>query len=264
MKTLNIFSLISVFVTFVNCIEIPASSLIVKDILAAVNTTHFNDINVFLEGISVKAKRYEINYSDANYIACQDDQQSYSECFTSTISDTETCNIVNGERCDKFYKNPYLPACEKYDKSVAEGLYVYLKYIGSLFHLMCTDNGDCTLFKHLINNIKLGKTQPTDLNTLSEGVLDSDCSRKECREATIDLLENQINTINKSLEVDKEKGITHTVEEMETYNEILDLANKNLKYMNSPVCVEKSGTAKIFSNNVLSICIFTLILIFLI
>jgi len=57
MKTLTLFTLVSILITFVNCIEIPTSSLIVKDALAVIKRSNINNISIFLEDSGIKAKR---------------------------------------------------------------------------------------------------------------------------------------------------------------------------------------------------------------
>ncbi len=88
MKTLNIFALISIFVTFVNCNAIPESSSLVKEALKGLNLSNIEGINVLLEDTIVKRK---VSNSNEIVLACRSEQLEFSECFTDSESDEATC-----------------------------------------------------------------------------------------------------------------------------------------------------------------------------
>jgi len=262
MKTLNFFALISIFVIFVNCNEISTSSLTIKEALAAINPSYLNDI--FLEGNIIKSKRDETQ-ADANLIACQKEQDDFVDCIKT--GNVETCNmIINGERCVNFFKDPasFLPSCEKYDHSTAQGLSAFYKYVGSINQLICVNNGDCTIAKEMIDKMKksLGNIKATNVMSPSEEALNSDCNRRECVEAAINMYEKQREVIEINLEVDKGKNYDHTEEEMKHYNELLSMADKFLELLYS--CTPKSGAVKIIASNILLISIITVFIIFLV
>jgi len=271
MKTLSIFFLASIFVTFTKCIEIPVSSLIVEEALTAINRLNINDANnIFLENINVKTKRNELD--DDTYKACITEQRSFLECYDGeNRSDEETCKIINEERCVKFFENPalYFPSCEKYDQSLTgnsfsnyKSLVANYKLLGSLLNLICVDDGNCTIAKQLINKSNLGKTQPSDLASLSEGALNSDCRRKDCVEAAIDVYENQRDILETNMEFNEEIGFTINEKDATEINNTLNLINNNLEYLQT--CAQQSGAAKINASNILLISIITFILLFLI
>jgi len=263
MKILNIFSLISLFITFVNCIEIPASSLIVKDALAVINRSNVNNISVFLEDSSIKAKRDEL---DDIYNACQSEQNSFSECYTNGKNDTETCNIMNGERCEKFYKNPeaYIPSCEKFDKTLAQGVYAFYKYLGSLWHLVCAENGNCEVAKELSNKIKAGKIEPSDLISPSESAINNDCQNKDCVGVVIDMYEKQREFITVNIKVSNEKGKLGSPVEVRNENVIKGMIDKILEQLRAPTCVQLNGIVKLNTSTILLFSIITFTLLFLI
>jgi len=270
MKTLNFFALVSIFVTFVNCNEVPSSLLIDKEALTIINPSFLNNINIFSED-NTKAKRANIKgvESDPNAIACKKEQNDFSDCFGNDGS-TEFCDAISKERCIKFFKDPAadLPSCEKYDHSVAQELSISFKYMGSINQLVCANNGNCTMAKQLIENVKTGKSkgklQPSDIDAVSEEALNSDCSHKDCIEAAIYMYETQREMVDVLLKVSKEKDkdFTQTEEKKKGTNELLSMTNKNLELLYS--CSQKSGTVKIIVSNVLLISIITVFIIFLI
>jgi len=259
MKTLTLFTLVSILITFVNCIEIPTSSLIVKDALAVIKRSNINNISIFLEDSGIKAKREEL---DDVYKACQNEQNSFSECYTSGKNDTETCKIINGERCDKFYKDPavHIPSCEKFDKTLAEGVNAFYKYLGSLWHLVCAKNGNCEVAKELSNKIKAGKFQPTDLITPSESAINNDCQNKDCVGVVIDMYEKQREFITVNIKVSNEKGKL----EVRNENVIKGMIDKILEQLRAPTCVQLSGIVKLNTSTILLFSIITFTLLFLV
>jgi len=262
MKVLIIFVLISIIITFANCNETSISSFILKEILTTVYPSQLNDINIFLKGNNVKAKRDKTE----DYIACLNEQNDFSDCFGDDIP--KTCNITNGERCVKFYKDPalYLPSCEKLDKSLAEGLSASYKFVGSIFQLFCINNLDCTIAKQLLNKInsddKVSNMKPTDLFSPSEEDLNSDCNRKDCVEKAIDMYEKQKEAMEINMEVNKKMNYTYSEKEMQIYNERMSSADKVLEYLHS--CAQKSDAVTIITSNILLLSIITVFIIFLI
>jgi len=243
MKTLNIITLVSIFVTYVNCMNIPSSS-IVKEALTTINKSYFNhtnNINVLFKGNNVKAKRYEFDYSDANFIACQKEQMDFEECYTDATDDIETCKILKGERCDNFYKNPaaYLPSCEKFDKSIAEGIYSLYKYMGSIAQYLCANNRRCAITMKIKINAQLSTEENYSTVFPNENDLKEDCSNKECHEAMVKMYENQRSCYKINRDVDTEKGETFTEKETKTYNETMNSLDKVLEQLKSPTCTQQ-------------------------
>jgi len=271
MKILNFFFLVSIFVIFVNCNKVQVASFIVKDVLTKINSSKYNDINAFLEGDNVKAKRDETeNYE--NYNACSKEQESFSDCLgnNKSIDDSEFCKILNEERCVKFYKDPAsnFPSCEKFDHFTNLGISASYKYLGSIYQLFCANNSNCTIAKQLVDTLEIGKStgnfQPSEFNTPSEEALKNDCSHKDCVDAAINMYEYQKEFVKTILEVNKEKdkNYVQTEEKKKNTDELLSSADKTLEYLHS--CAQKSGAITLITNNILLLSIITVFVIFLI
>jgi len=268
MKILNIFVLVSIFITFLYS-KVLASPLIVKKTLTGINLSHFNNINAFLEGNHAKAKRErgEGDHSLETKNACKNEQKSFKDCYTIEEKkiDEEICKMVSEDRCDKFFKDPvtYIPSCGKFDKSMGDGLNALYKFIGSFYHFTCANDRNCTIAKKIANKIELSNIQLNELSSPKEEDLNDDCHNKNCVDTATEMYENYREYVNEYWEAEKAGGSVNSTSEDEYKNEI-DSINKTLEYLKSPACVQLSGAAKIIASNVLLISIITFILISLV
>ncbi len=235
MKTLNIFVLISIFITFVNCNAIPESSSLFKDVLKEVN---LSNIKVLEDNLVKRQMKIEDT-------SCRNELEQFLDCLNNNMATEKICKTVSTELCQKFLNDPitYIPSCEKYDKAKAKILYSRIKATKSLENLYCGES--CEFSKEMSKDLSTQKSRkevdPMDLYTPSESAFKSDCTRKECVDKAISLYETLLEYEKVLMENDPE-AYQELSSKDEKENEVVEaMLKENLEKYRS--CASSSSTS---------------------